>query len=88
MSCPALVVSEIIPTATIHATGILIGTWESTVLLDAGVSQVSYSHPNPGQKLYSKHKNLKVSHLVELLFIRKAQEETNEKEGRKTAEKQ
>lgn len=83
MSCPAPVVSENIPTATIHATGLLIGTWESNVLLDAGLSQASHSHPDPGQKLFSKHKNLKVSHLVKLLCIQKARGETNEKGGKK-----
>lgn len=64
------------------------GTWESTVLLDAGLSEASHSHPDPRQKLFPKHKNLKVSHLVKLFFIQRARGETNEKEGRKRAEKQ
>lgn len=81
-------VTENIPTATIHATSILIGTWESTALLDAGVRQVSHSNPDPEQKLFSKHKNLKVSHLVKSLFIRKVGGETDDKEGRKRAENQ
>lgn len=72
--CPAPVVSENILPATICATSILIGAWKSTALLDAAVSQESHSHPDPGQKLFSKHKNLKVPHLVKSLLIWKARD--------------
>lgn len=47
---------------------------------------MSHSNPDLGQKLFSRHKNLKVSHLVKSLFIRKVGGETNEKEGRKRAD--
>lgn len=54
-----------IPITAVCAVGILILPWESTILLGAGIKEVSSS----GTNIIFKRQEIKVSHLGKLVFI-------------------
>lgn len=54
-----------IPVTPVCATGILILSWESPILLGADIREAS----NSGTNIIFKRQEIKVSHLVMLVFI-------------------